>query len=156
MPSEQPTQADLNRDLVRRYYDTILDPAGPDFAAIEAFCAADHVDEFNWGHPDSGAFTGADAMPARQRMIRLIGSDHTKATIDEIIADGPTRVVGLITNGGTDLAGNPWSMTVIQLMEVVDGKITSTRNFFQNAALLRDMALEREAAEREGTWSPTA
>lgn len=50
------------------------------------------------------------------------------------------------TNSGADLHGNPWRMTVLELVDVVHGKITRKRSFYQDTALLRDISLEREAA----------
>ncbi|WP_328923501.1 hypothetical protein OG429_01890 [Streptomyces sp. NBC_00190] len=37
-------------------------------------------------------------------------------------------------------------MTVIELVDVIDGKIAKKRTFYQDTALLRDISLEREAA----------
>ncbi|MEV4803656.1 hypothetical protein AB0K18_26940 [Nonomuraea sp. NPDC049421] len=102
--------------------------------------------ELNWGHPDSGVHKGADIGPARHRMHELTGLDMSSISIDELIADGPTRVVVVATNSGIDLHGTPWTMTVLELVDVVNGKITKKRSFYQNTALLRDISLEREAA----------
>lgn len=82
-------------------------------------------------------------------MHHLIGLDVAAIGIDELIAEGPTRVVVVATNSGTDLHGTPWSMTVLELVDVIDvidGKITKKRSFYQDTALLRDISLEREAA----------
>lgn len=37
-------------------------------------------------------------------------------------------------------------MTVLELVDVANGKITKKRSFYQDTALLRDVSLEREAA----------
>ncbi|MGJ6968850.1 hypothetical protein ACSDR0_43805 [Streptosporangium sp. G11] len=50
------------------------------------------------------------------------------------------------TNSGTDIHGNPWRMTVLELVDVANGKITKKRSFYQDTALLREISLEREAA----------
>ncbi|MEU9090001.1 nuclear transport factor 2 family protein [Streptomyces sp. NPDC087901] len=146
MTSDSPTRADLNKEVVRRFYRAVLrTPGGPDFATIEELTDEQEV-ELNWGHPDSGVHKGAQIGPARRRMHELTGLDLTTITIDELTADGPTRVVVVATNTGSDIHGNPWRMTVLELVDVVNGKITKKRSFYQDTALLRDISLEREAA----------
>ncbi|QFY09733.1 hypothetical protein GBF35_26530 [Nonomuraea phyllanthi] len=71
--------------------------------------------------------------------------DIQAVSIEELVADGPTRVV-VATNGGTDIHGNPWRMTVLELVDVANGKITRKRPFYQDTTLLRDISLQREAA----------
>ncbi|GAA5056556.1 hypothetical protein GCM10023259_039530 [Thermocatellispora tengchongensis] len=151
MSNEHPTQAELNKDVVRRFYEAVLRvPGGPDFATIRELADEQEV-ELNWGHPDSGIHKGAAIGPARQRMHRLTGLDIAAISIDELIADGPTRVVVVATNSGTDIHGNRWTMTVLELVDVVNGKITKKRSFYQDTALLRDISLEREATLAQGT-----
>jgi ketosteroid isomerase-like protein len=149
MTSEEYAQAQYNKEVVRNLYDAILRPEGPDWAAIKAAHADEYSVEFNWGHPDyrGKLWNAENNMDARMRLIKLTASDSKQATIDAILADGPTRVVSLITNAGADLSGKPWKTTVVQVLELTDGKITSERMFFQDQVLLRDIALEREAAE---------
>ena len=77
-------------------------------------------------------------------MHELTGLDVMSIQIDELIADGPTRVVVVATNSGTDVHGAPWKMTVLELVDVVDGKIAKKRSFYQDTARLRDISLERE------------
>ena len=145
MSSERPTQAELNKDVVRRFYEAVLRvPGGPDFAAAGELADEQEV-ELNWGHPDSGVHRGAAIGPARHRMHRLTGLDITAIGIDELIAEGPTRVVVVATNSGTDVRGARWTMSVLELVDVVNGKITRKRSFYQDTALLRDISLEREA-----------
>ncbi|GAA4662027.1 MULTISPECIES: nuclear transport factor 2 family protein [Amycolatopsis] len=145
MSRERPTQAELNKDVVRRFYEAVLRASGgPDFATIKEL-SDEHEVELNWGHPDSGVHKGAAIGPARERMHELTGLDVGAISIDELIAEGPTRVVVVATNSGTDVHGTPWTMTVLELVDVVDGKITKKRSFYQDTALLRDIALEREA-----------
>lgn len=146
MPSENPTQSELNKEVVRRFYEAVLRvPGGPDFATIKELADEQEI-ELNWGHPDSGVSRGAAIGPARHRMHELTGLDISAIGIDELIADGPTRVVVVATNSGTDLHGNPWRMTVLELVDVENGKITKKRSFYQDTALLRDISLQREAA----------
>ncbi|MGI5290498.1 hypothetical protein ACQEVF_45230 [Nonomuraea polychroma] len=78
-------------------------------------------------------------------MHELTGLDISAISIDELIANGPTRVV-VATNSGTDIHGNLWRMTVLELVDVANGKITKKRSFYRDTALLRDISLEREAA----------
>jgi ketosteroid isomerase-like protein len=146
MPSANPTQPELNKEVVRRFYEAVLRvPGGPDFATIKELTDEQEI-ELNWGHPDSGVYRGAAIGLARHRMHELTGLDISAISIDELIADGPTRVVVVATNSGTDIHGNPWRMTVLELVDVVHGKITKKRSFYQDTALLRDISLEREAA----------
>ncbi|WP_393063214.1 nuclear transport factor 2 family protein [Streptomyces sp. LN549] len=147
MPSGHPTQAaEMNKDVVRRFYEAVLRvPGGPDFAAIKDLADEQEV-ELNWGHPDSGIHRGAAIAPARHRMHQLTGLDFAAIRIDELIAEGPNRVVVVATNSGTDIHGNPWTMTVLELVDVENGRIARKRSFYQDAALLRDISLEREAA----------
>jgi ketosteroid isomerase-like protein len=149
MTTEESAQAQRNKQVVRALYDAILRPDGPDLEAIEAVYDENYVVEFNWGHPDyRGRWWSAEEnIPARMRLIHLIRSDF--GPVGAILADGPSRVVSLITNEGTDLAGKPWKTDVIHLFELANGKLTRERVFFQDQVLLRDIALEREAAERE-------
>ncbi|MFF1401079.1 nuclear transport factor 2 family protein [Streptomyces sp. NPDC058287] len=146
MTSGHPPRADLNKDVVLRFYEAVLRvPGGPDFAAINELSDEREV-ELNRGHPDSGTHRRAAIGPARRRMHRLTGLDVAAIGIDELIAEGPTRVVVVATNSGTDVHGTPWSMTVLELVDVIDGKITKKRSFYQDTALLRDISLDREAA----------
>ncbi|MEV1174806.1 hypothetical protein, partial [Nonomuraea sp. NPDC049784] len=119
-------------------------PGGPDFATIKELTDEQEI-ELNWGHPDSGVYRGAAIGPARHRMHELTGLDIPAISIDGLIADGPTRVV-VATNSGTDIHANLWRMTVLELVDVTNGKITKKRSFYQDTALLRDISLEREAA----------
>ncbi|KAB8189062.1 hypothetical protein FH608_042145 [Nonomuraea phyllanthi] len=146
MPSENPTQPELNKEVVRRFYEAVLRvPGSPDFATIEELTDEQEI-ELNWGHPASGVHRGAAIGPARHRMHELTGLDIQAVSIEELVADGPTRVVVVATNGGTDIHGNPWRMTVLELVDVANGKITRKRSFYQDTALLRDISLQREAA----------
>jgi ketosteroid isomerase-like protein len=146
MAGEHPTQADQNKDVVRRFYEAVLrTPGGPDFATIKELTDEQEV-ELNWGHPDSGVHTGAAIGPARHKMHDLTGLDVAAISIDELIAEGPTRVVVVATNSGTDIHGTRWTMTVLELVDVVRGKITKKRSFYQDTTLLRDISLEREKA----------
>lgn len=146
MPRENPTQPELNKEVVRRFYEAVLRVSGgPDFATIKELTDEQEI-ELNWGHPDSGLHRGAAIGLARHRMHELTGLDISAISIDELIADGPTRVVVVATNSGTDIHGNPWRMTVLELVDVANGKITKKRSFYQDTALLRDISLEREAA----------
>ncbi|MDP4511507.1 nuclear transport factor 2 family protein [Nonomuraea turcica] len=146
MPSAIPTEPELNKEVVRRFYEAVLRvPGGPDFATIKELTDEQEI-ELNWGHPDSGVYGGAAIGPARHRMHELTRLDISAISIDELIADGPTRVVVVATNSGTDIHGNPWRMTVLELVDVANGKITKKRSFYQDTALLRDISLEREAA----------
>jgi ketosteroid isomerase-like protein len=145
MTHQNPENAELNKDVVRRFYEAVLTTPGPDFATIKALTDEQEV-ELNWGHPESGVYFGADIGPARHRMHQLTGLDVTAITIDELIADGPSRVVVVATNSGTDIHNNSWKMTVLELVDVRDGKIVKKRSFYQDTALLRDISLEREQA----------
>ncbi|EGG43805.1 hypothetical protein SGM_6146 [Streptomyces griseoaurantiacus M045] len=141
-----PTRADRNKDVVRRFYEAVLrEPGGPDFATIRELTDEQEV-ELNWGHPDSGVHRGAAIGPVRHRMHLLTGMDPSALVVEELLAEGPTRVVVVATNSGTDVHGVPWTMTVLELVDVVDGRITRKRSFYQDTALLRDIALESEAA----------
>jgi ketosteroid isomerase-like protein len=146
----RPTRAERNKDVVRRFYEAVLrEPGGPDFATIHELTDEQEV-ELNWGHPDSGVHRGAAIGPARHRMHLLTGMDPSALVVEELLAEGPTRVVVVATNSGTDVHGTPWTMTVLELVDVVDGRITRKRSFYQDTALLRDIALEREAALADG------
>ncbi|WP_329375406.1 hypothetical protein [Streptomyces sp. NBC_01483] len=79
-------------------------------------------------------------------MHQLTGLDVTAISIDELIAEGPTRVVAVATNSGTGIHNTPWTMTVLELVDVLNGEITKRRSCYQNTALLRDISREREAA----------
>ncbi|WP_405680643.1 hypothetical protein OG239_04885 [Streptomyces sp. NBC_00868] len=118
MPIAHPTRAEANKDVVRRFYEAALREGGPDFATLKDLSDEQEV-ELNWGHPGSGVHHGAAIVPARHGMHRLTGLDVAAIRIDELIAEGPTRVVVVTTDSGTDIDGTPLTMTVIELVDVI-------------------------------------
>jgi len=91
----------------------------------------------------------AEIAVGRHRLHELCGYTTADHTSFRYYADGPARVVVEAVNNGTDLAGNAWSMTVVELVDVVDGKIAKKRTFFEDPARLREIMLEREAALKD-------
>jgi ketosteroid isomerase-like protein len=145
MTSEQLSQAERNKAAVSRAYAAL---GRHDFAAAGEVLGSQEMIELNYSHPAGGVFHGADVGKARQRFSQLTGFDGVGTTIDEVIADGPTRVIALITNEGNGVDGKRWSMTCIHVLDVVDEKIINQRVFFQDTALLRDIAVANEAKEQ--------
>jgi pimeloyl-ACP methyl ester carboxylesterase/ketosteroid isomerase-like protein len=156
MTTEQMIQAERNKEVVAGFYAALMrrddhgNLSGDDLALVADFFEHEQELEINLGHPYGGVFKGpAEIALGRHRMHELCGFTHRDHEQDENIADGPTRVVCIGTNHGTDLAGNPWSMTVIELVDVADGHVVKKRVFFQDPVLLWNIAVEREAALKE-------
>ncbi|GII94280.1 nuclear transport factor 2 family protein [Sinosporangium siamense] len=97
----------------------------------------------------SGVYRGAAIGLARHRMYEPTGLDIRAISIDELIAEGPTRVV-VATNSGTDIHGKPWRMTVLELVDVTNGKITRKRSFYQNTAPAGYLTRTRGGTGAEG------
>ncbi|GAA3620862.1 hypothetical protein GCM10022223_42180 [Kineosporia mesophila] len=121
-----------------------------DLATVVDFFENEHEVEINLPAPVGGVFHGPDDIAiGRHRMHELCGFTHRDHTQDENIADGPGRVICIGVNHGEDTDGNPWSMTVIELVDLEDGKVIRKRVFFQDPAFLGDLAVKREAALKE-------
>jgi predicted glycosyltransferase len=67
MNQQKLENAELNKDVVRRFYDAVLTTPGPDFATIKALTDEQEV-ELNWSHLASGVYFGADIGPAPHRI----------------------------------------------------------------------------------------
>lgn len=94
--------------------------------------------QLNLDAPHGGAYVGpTEIAVGRHRLHELCGYTSADHSSFKFYADGPTRVVVEATNDGTDLAGNPWSMTVVELVDVIDGKIAKKRTSVQAAFVLR-------------------
>lgn len=136
------SQAASNKALVERRFAAAI---RGDRAAVDATQDEHYRLGLHYGHPAGGTFQGKEQIAAaRATMMSLIGVSGLSLT--EVIADGPNRVVAIVETTGTDAAGEPWSMPVVEVITVVDGAITETQLYFQDSARLRDIAREREPA----------
>lgn len=155
MSSEGTSLAECNIAVVRGFYDA-LSMGGDGRLSEDGMALVMHAFEneqeiqLNLEAPYGGTYVGpAEIAVGRHRLHELCGYASPDPSSFKYYADGPTRVVVEATNNGTDLAGNPWSMTVVELVDVVDGKIVRKRTFFEDPALLRDIMNEREAALKD-------
>ena len=156
MSIEERAEAERNIAVVRGFYDA-LGSGGEDgelgenamAVVIDTFKNEKEI-ELNLGAPYGGTFVGpAEIAVGRHRLHELCGYTTADHTSFRYYADGPTRVVVEAINNGADLAGNAWSMTVVELVDVIDGKIAKKRTFFEDPARLREIMLEREAALKD-------
>lgn len=152
MIEEMQSQAEKNIAVVRGFYDALA--GGEEDGELSEEGLARVVDTFknektielNLGEPYGGVYVGpAEIAVGRHRLHELCGYTAADHASFRYYASGPTRVVVEAINNGADLAGHPWSMTVVELVDVVDGKISRKRTFFENPALLTRIMLEREA-----------
>jgi ketosteroid isomerase-like protein len=155
MSSEDTSQAERNIAVVRGFYDALAmagnGKLGEDSRALvlHTFENEEQI-QLNLEAPYGGTYVGpTDIAIARHRLHELCGYTSADQSSFSYYADGPTRVVVEATNNGSDLAGNPWSMTIVELADVVDGKIVRKQTFFEDPALLRDIMIEREAALKD-------
>lgn len=154
MSSGEMPQAEQNIAVVRGFYDALGgggEGLGEDGMAlvIDTFKNEKEI-HLNLDAPYGGTYVGpAEIAVGRHRLHELCGYTSADHSSFKYYADGPTRVVVEATNNGTDLAGNPWSMTVVELVDVIDGKIAKKRTFFEDPARLRDIMIEREATLKD-------
>jgi hypothetical protein len=64
----------------------------------------------------------------------------TGVIVNEIIADGPHRVIAVIEAHGTAKDGTPWSMPAVECYWAEDGKITDIRPYYWDLVELRRVA----------------
>ena len=128
-------QTERNRTVIQRLYAAAT--AG-DSAAIESLIDDSCVLTQSPGHPVPGTWTGREAM--LQGMAQVFGVlRNTGITVHEIVADGPTRVIGLVDAHGTDTSGDAYEMPVAEIFEVADGKVTEIRPFYWDQIRLREI-----------------
>lgn len=134
--------ADVNREIAQRMFDAV---DRGDRETVDSLHHPAFVVHMTHGLEGGGIFTGAVEMgEERARIKSLLGITHVG--LKELVADGPTRVVAILEVAGTDAAGATWSMPFVELMKVVDNKITEKRVFFLDTARLREIADERQAS----------
>lgn len=141
-----------DRDVVAGFYGAMTRAeqnggfSPDDLARVQDFFENEREVEINLPAPVGGTFHGPDDIAiGRHRMHELCGFTHRDHTQDENIADGPGRVICIGVNHGEDTEGTPWSMTVIELVDLEDGKVIRKRVFFQDAEFLGEIARKREA-----------
>lgn len=154
--STQQELTDRDRDVVAGFYAAMTrgEQAGgfapADLAAVQDFFENEREVEINLPAPVGGTFHGPDEIAVgRHRMHELCGFTHRDHSRDENVADGPGRVVCIGVNHAEDVDGTPWSMTVIELVDLEDGKVVRKRVFFQDPEFLRRIAVERQRLLQE-------
>ena len=142
MASNQLDQAAANKALVERRFEAAMNGDRETVATLQT---EGYTVEFSYGHPAEGTFQGKEQIAAaRGRMLSLLGI--TGFRVDEVIAEGPHRVIALAGAEGTDAAGEPWSMELFEVLTVVDGLVAEERLLFKDTARLREIARAREEA----------
>jgi ketosteroid isomerase-like protein len=151
MTNDEQSLAERNIAVVRGFYDALGSSDDGELGeqamalVIDTFRNEKEI-ELNLGEPYGGTYRGpAEIAVGRHRLHELCGYTTADHSAFRYYADGPTRVVVEATNNGTDLAGHPWSMTVVELVDVVDGRIARKRTFFQDPGRLLEIMAEREA-----------
>ena len=128
--------AEQNRDVIRRLY--AASNAG-DNDTIDSLITDDVVLVQSGGHAVPGTWNGKPAM--MQAMAEVFAALHnTGVDVHEIVADGPTRVIGLVDALGTDTDGNPYAMPIAETFKVRDGKVVEIRPFYWDQIELRRIA----------------
>jgi hypothetical protein len=82
-----------------------------------------------------GTWTGTDATEAAGRVFARFGT--TGITVNEIIADGPNRVIGLVDAHGIAANGKRWTMPVAECFWVENSKVSEIRPFYWDLVALR-------------------
>jgi ketosteroid isomerase-like protein len=140
--SNQLDQAAANKALVERRFEAAM---SGDRETVAALQAEGYTVEFSYGHPAEGTFQGKEQIAvARGTMLLLLGI--TGFRVDEVITEGPHRVIALAGAEGADVAGEPWSMELFEVLTVVDGLVAEERLLFKDTARLREIARAREEA----------
>jgi ketosteroid isomerase-like protein len=140
---EQKKQGEANRALVRRTDEAL---ARGQMETVYSLFDEQCVLELPAGHPLGRIYKGLDEVnKARARMKKVLGISHYEVVADA--AYGPHMVMLLLNVGGTDAADKPWSMPVMETVEIRNGKIARFRLFFYDTVRLRQIAGGRQAAE---------
>ncbi|MEE1797689.1 MULTISPECIES: nuclear transport factor 2 family protein [unclassified Streptomyces] len=145
MPTTGQTEAtERNREIVRRLYDGVI---SGDLSALAALRSPDYRVTQAPGHPVPGTWTGDDAGVAGGRVFAALGIEGL--TVQEIVADGPHLVIGLVELHGTDAGGAPWTMPVAEYFHLEDGLITDIRPYYWDLVEVRRIAGHRAEAAHE-------
>jgi ketosteroid isomerase-like protein len=124
-----------NREIVKRMY-AVADSG--DLDQLSELVAEDYTLTQAPGHPVPGYWQGKAAADAGSRVFRTL--NVTGVTVQEIVADGPHRVIGLVQSHGTDTNGQPWTMPVAECFWIENGKVTDIRPFYWDLIELRRIA----------------
>jgi len=138
------TITDRNRRIVRRIYE--LGAAG-DLAGVAELCTPEYRLTQSPAHPVPGSWTGRAADAAAGRVFQAVGVDGID--VEEIVADGPHRVIALVQSRGVDGRGRPWRMPVAECFWIEEGKVSDIRPFYWDLDLLREVARSRETPTTE-------
>ncbi|MFF1920293.1 hypothetical protein ACFVW8_06910 [Streptomyces sp. NPDC058221] len=85
-------------------------------------------------HSEEGCGCGVNGPD--ESVIQILAVERRRVRTDQCVHGG-------------GLAGNPWSMIVVELIDVIDGKIARKRTFFVDPVRLRTSMIEREAALKD-------
>ncbi|MER6958758.1 nuclear transport factor 2 family protein [Streptomyces sp. NPDC000618] len=139
MPTTDITEVtERNRDVVRRLYDSVM---SGDLSGIAPLRSADYRLTQAPGHPVPGTRIGDDASAAGGLVFSALGIEGL--TVQEIVADGPYRVIGLVELFGKDADGQPWTMPVAECFKVEDGVITDIRPYYWDMVEVQRIAGHR-------------
>src|ERR1700716_4032850 len=122
MPNSSTNRAEQNKQLIREVY--AIGDSG-DLSRLDSLMADDYVLTQADGHPVPGAWKGTDATEAAGRAFAVGGT--AGGSVNEIIADGPNRVIGLVDAHGIGPNGQRWTMPVAECFWVENGKVTDIR-----------------------------
>ena len=147
MTSDPLAQAVANKAVIQQIEEA-LERGDP--AAVDSFYHEDCILNLPEGLLGDGTFKGLENVKnARARAVEMLGISSVR--VIEMIADGPTRVVGIVEISGADKAGEPWSMPVIELLDLVDGKLAETTMFWFDTHRLHEVAGDRVNVPPDGT-----
>jgi ketosteroid isomerase-like protein len=145
MTNEDLDQAEQNKATIRQFYDAI---ARGDRESLKLLIQPGFTTVHAPGHPVGGTFKGSsEIVEAGRRSQALFGP--TKIRVKELIADSPSRVVAVVEVSGIDASGEPWSVSAVELADVIDGKLAQIE-LFVDTARLHDIAEQREFMNQAG------
>ncbi|NMO51659.1 SnoaL-like domain-containing protein [Actinoplanes sp. TBRC 11911] len=114
-----------NRQLISDLYKFA---ATGDFVRLGELMAPDYALVQSPGHPMAGTWEGAAATAAAGQFSQALGISGI--TVHDIATDGPHRVMSLVDLIGTDGAGRPWTMPLVECFRIENGRITEVRPFY--------------------------
>ncbi|WP_405575647.1 nuclear transport factor 2 family protein [Streptomyces sp. NBC_01167] len=125
-----------NKEVVRELYSAFNAGDMEKFRSlITTDCEFHEAD----GHPVPGRWCGFDeiAKATAQIAARLGVLD---VSVDELVADGPSRVVGLVRLNGVAANGERYSMAVAECFLIRNGSVSEIRPYYWDMVQLHEIA----------------
>lgn len=131
---------EINKALVRRFYDQVLN--GRQFTAIDELAVADYEEH----DPLPGQGEGRDGL--RDRVTMLVRALAPTFTVEDVVAEAD-RVVVRWTNSGrhvSDFLGipptdRPFAIAGIDIYRIADGRLAEHWHVVDQLAMLQQLGL---------------